>query len=200
MGARGQTRRSCRDGGVPVGFRACSRADGYPERVRLAVGTCVAYPGHGVGRIGVRERRPVLGVEQDVVVIEFEDGLTVMLPLERARALLRPPVNEAGVFDIQKTLRADGVLSDEAWSKRVVRTQEKLRNGDPLELAEIVRDGARREREANSNGAPSKLSPSERSLCARARELLSGEIGLVRGLDRTAANVWIDEQLTAAPG
>ena len=161
----------------------------------------MAYPGHGVGRIAARETRSVLGVEQDVIVIEFDDDLTVTLPLERARALLRPPVTEVGISDIKDTLRADGELSDEAWSKRVVRTQEKLRNGNPLELAEIIRDGARRERVAGAKGsASSKLSPSERSLCARARELLSGEIGLVRGLDRAAANVWIDEQLAAAAG
>ena len=167
--------------------------------MRLAVGTCVSYPGHGVGRIAAREKGQSSGANQDLVVIEFEDGLRVMLPVERARTVLRPPMNESGLSVIQEALRAGGVLSDEAWSKRVVQLQEKLRTGDPLELAEIVRDGARRERVVNAKGSTAKLSPSERSLYARARELLSSEIGLVRGLDRTAANVWIDEQLAEAP-
>jgi RNA polymerase-interacting CarD/CdnL/TRCF family regulator len=39
---------------------------------------------------------------------------------------------------------------------------------------------------------------SERALCAKARELLSGEIGLVRGLDQATANAWIDDQLTSS--
>ncbi len=62
-----------------------------PEGVRIAVGTVVAYPPHGVGRIAAREKRVVLGVEQEIVVIELADGLSVTLPLDRAREQLRPP-------------------------------------------------------------------------------------------------------------
>ena len=163
--------------------------------MRLAVGTVVAYPPHGVGRIAIRETRAVLGVEQEVVVIELADGLSVMLPLERARALLRPLVTEAGLRRVRETLREDCALSEEIWSKRLKQVQEKLRSGDPEELAEIIRDGVRRDQALNASGANSKLSLSERALFVKARELLSGEIGLARGLDPAEANAWIDEQL-----
>jgi RNA polymerase-interacting CarD/CdnL/TRCF family regulator len=89
-------------------------------------------------------------------------------------------------------------VSDEIWSKRVQQAQEKLRSGDPLELAEIVRDGVRREQGKTSNGTPTKLSTSERALHLKARELLSGEIGVTRGVDQAEAEAWIDEQLAAA--
>jgi RNA polymerase-interacting CarD/CdnL/TRCF family regulator len=75
------------------------------------------------------------------------------------------------------------------------QAQAKLRGGDPLELAEIVRDGARRERRLTANGTNSKLSPGEKGLCVKARKRLSGEIGLARGLDRAEVDAWIDEQL-----
>jgi len=43
--------------------------------------------------------------------------------------------------------------------KRLKQVQAKLRGGDPLELAEIVRDGARRERRLTANGTNSKCLP-----------------------------------------
>jgi CarD family transcriptional regulator len=165
--------------------------------MKLTVGTVVAYPPHGVGRIAARERRIVLGVEEDVVVIELGNELSVSLPLSRALEQLRPPVTEAGLRRVRQTLREDGVVSEEIWSKRVQHAHEKLRSGDPLELAEIVRDGVKRERGLTANGSPTKLSTSERALHLKAKELLAGEIGVARGVDQAQAEAWIDEQLAA---
>jgi CarD family transcriptional regulator len=161
----------------------------------------VAYPPHGVGRIAARETRVLRGVEaEEVVVVEFGKDLSVTLPLSRAHELLRPPVSEADLRRVQETLRADPVLSDEAWPKRMQHAHERLRRGDPLELAEIVRDGVRREQKRTPSGTPYKLSPGERALHLRARESLSSEIGVVRGLGQVEADAWIDEQLALAEG
>ena len=171
----------------------------YASGVKLKVGDVVAYPPHGVGRVADREKRVVLGVEQEVVVLELDDDLSVTLTLDRANELIRPLVDEDGIKRVRETLRASGSFSEEVWAKRLKEAQAKLRGGDPLELAEIVRDGAHRERTLTASGY-SKLSVSERALWTKARELLSGEIGLVRGLDRDEANAWIDEQLPPPGG
>jgi hypothetical protein len=55
--------------------------------VKLAVGDAVVYAAYGVGFIAVRERRLVLGVEKDVVVIELarvEVDLVGRLPHARS--------------------------------------------------------------------------------------------------------------------
>ena len=166
--------------------------------MELKVGTVVAYPPHGVGRVAAREKRVVLGQEEEVVVVQLGNELSVTLPISRAEEQLRPPATEADLKKVQKALREQGVVSDEIWSKRVQQAQEKLRSGDPLELAEIVRDGVRREQGKTTNGTPTKLSTSERALHLKARELLSGEISVTRGLDLEAADAWIDDQLAAA--
>jgi RNA polymerase-interacting CarD/CdnL/TRCF family regulator len=165
--------------------------------VRLAVGTVVAYPPHGVGRVAGREKRVILGVEQEIVALELADGLTVTLPLERAREALRPLVDEAGLRRVRDTLREESVLTDEIWSKRLKEAQDKLRTGDPEALAAIVRDGARRDQALSASGGRSKLSVSERALCVRARELLAGEIRAVRGVDQAEADAWIDAQISS---
>ncbi len=63
-------------------------------------------------------------------------------------------------------------------------------------LAEVIRDSARREWTLPAKGTKSQLSPGERALFVKARELLSNEIALVRGVEPAEANAWIDEQLT----
>jgi CarD family transcriptional regulator len=138
----------------------------------------------------------VLGVEQEIVVLELAGGLSVTLPMQRALEQLRPPVGEEDVRRVQETLREDVVVSEDVWVKRLKQGQAKLRGGDPLELAEVVRDGARRERMLSGKGTKSQLSRGERELYVRARQLLSGEIGLARGLELAEADAWIDEQLT----
>jgi CarD family transcriptional regulator, regulator of rRNA transcription len=166
--------------------------------VDLKVGTIVAYPHHGVGSVAKREKKVVLGIEEEVVIVELGNDLSVTLPLARAQEQLRPPATEADLKKVQKALRESSVVSDEIWSKRVQQAQEKLRSGDPLELAEIVRDGVRREQGKTATGTPTKLSTSERALHLKARELLSGEIVVTRGVDQAEADAWIDEQLAAA--
>jgi RNA polymerase-interacting CarD/CdnL/TRCF family regulator len=141
----------------------------------------------------------VFGAEQEVVVLELGDGLSVTLPMQLACELLRPLVSEAGLSRVQETLREDGALSGDVWVKRLKQVQAKLRGGDPLELAEIVRDGARRERTLTASGTNWKLS-SEKALCVMARKRLAGEIGLVRGLGLAEVDAWIDEQLASIGG
>ena len=166
--------------------------------MELKVGTIVAYPPHGIGKIASRNKKVVLGVEEEVVVIELGNDLSVTLPVARANELLRPPASEADLKKVQKTLREQGVVSDEIWSKRLAQAQEKLRSGDPLDLAEIVRDGVKREQGRTANGTPIKLSTSERALHLKARDLLSGEIGIARGVEKAEAEAWIDAQLAAS--
>jgi CarD family transcriptional regulator, regulator of rRNA transcription len=156
----------------------------------------VVYASYGVGRIAARGKTVVLGVEQEIVVLEFADGLSVTLPVQRAHEQLRPLVTEADVRRVQETLREAGPLSGDVWLTRLKQGQAKLRGGDPVELAEVVRDSARRERMLSGKGNKSQLSEGERQLYLKARQLLSGEIGLARGLEPAEADAWIDEQLT----
>jgi CarD family transcriptional regulator len=165
--------------------------------VRLAVGDVVVYAAHGVGRVAAREKRMVLGAAQEILVLELAGGLSVTLPVERARELLRPLLSKTDLCRVQETLREDHTLGEDGWLKRRKNTQAKLKGGDPLGLAEVVRDCARREQRLIAKHAGSQLSPSERDLYKRARRLLSDEIGLARDLEPAEADAWIEEQLAA---
>ena len=154
------------------------------------------YGTHGIGRVTARKQRVVWDEKQEVVVLELDDGLTVTLPIERSREQLRAPASEADIRDVQATLRAVLVLSEQPWLARRREIQAKLTGGHPVELAEIVEEGAQRQRTLNVKGKSSQLSPGEKELFVRARQLLSGEIAQARGLEQEEADEWIEEQLS----
>lgn len=166
--------------------------------VKLAVGDMVVYANHGAGRVVAREQRMVVGQVRDVVVIDLVDGLSTTLPIEHARNVLRPLLSDADLRLVQKTLRENHPPREEAWLKRRKEAQEKMSGGDPLGLAEIVRDGALREQRLRAKGNRSLLSAGEKAIYMKARRLLSGEIGLANGLGPVEADAWIDQQLAAA--
>jgi CarD family transcriptional regulator, regulator of rRNA transcription len=170
--------------------------------VKLAVGDLVVYGPHGAGHVAARKSRVILGKRQEVIVLALAGELSIELPLERARELLRPLADESDVSRVQETLGADQAVSGDPWLKRRRDSLARLTSGDPIGLAEIIRDSARRESTRSANGARSELSPGERELLAKARQLLSTEIALSRGIDREQASIWIDQQLGhgLAPG
>jgi CarD family transcriptional regulator len=167
----------------------------YALGVKLGVGDLVVYGTHGIGRITAREKRLVSGTIREVVVVELEDGLTATLPLERAREHLRAVASEAELLRVRQALRDDRVLSVDPWLSRRGAIMEKLAGGDPVKLAEIVSEGAQRERMRRARGARQQLSAGEREIFQKARRLLSGEIALARDIQQSAADGWIDEQL-----
>jgi RNA polymerase-interacting CarD/CdnL/TRCF family regulator len=169
---------------------------GYAMGVKLAVGDMVVYGTHGIGRVKAREEQLVLGATREVVVLELADGLTVTLPLGRAREQLRPLASEADMDRVQEALRVDRVLSGDPWLSRRRETLAKLTGGDPVQLAEIVGEGAQRERALRAKGNKPQLSSGEREIFVKAWKLLSDEIARARGIQEAAADGWIDEQLT----
>ncbi len=62
-------------------------------------------------------------------------------------------------------------------------------------LAEVIRDASRRDERATARKEPGRLSLTERQLYLKARKLLADEIGASRGVDPSAADAWIGDQL-----
>jgi RNA polymerase-interacting CarD/CdnL/TRCF family regulator len=175
--------------------RSSVRNDRYAFYVQLAVGDVVVYAAYGVGRVVARERRRVDGSDVDVVVVELSDDLTVSLPLDRARDQLRAPVSEAGLKEVQAVLRDERAVNTAPWLARQRESRAKLAEGDPVSLAEIIRDGATRQYLVTPKGSKTQLAEGERRLFGKARQLLAREIAQVQGLGTNDADEWIGRQL-----
>jgi RNA polymerase-interacting CarD/CdnL/TRCF family regulator len=157
--------------------------------LRLAVGDRVVYASHGIGRVESREHR---GASGELLVLVFESGLKVTLPLERAQSALRSLSGEPELEEVQRTLGGDSPpAAQEHWSRRHRNAQAKLVGGSIGGLAEIVRDGAHRECARLKGGT----APIRNQLYRTARKLLVAEVAAARGIELDAADAWIGRQI-----
>jgi CarD family transcriptional regulator len=160
-------------------------------------GQTVAYLTHGVGTIERRETRELLGESREVLVIRFhESDMVVVVPVERAEdAGLRPVMGAEGAQEVEKVLRIPARPQGGIWSHRYNRNQDKLKEADPVQTAEVVRDLA-------TLDAAGKISSGEFGMLKRAKTLLSEELSYGWGIDREAARERLEdilgEQLAAA--
>jgi RNA polymerase-interacting CarD/CdnL/TRCF family regulator len=160
--------------------------------LRLSVGDRVVYASHGIGRIESREHHRASG---EMLVLAFENGMRVTLPLERAQHALRALSGEPELEEVRRTLGADSPPALEHWSRRHRNAEAKLVGGSVSALAEIVRDGAHRERARREGGT----APIRNQLYRTARRLLVAEVAAARGIEPEAADSWIGLQIEGAP-
>jgi CarD family transcriptional regulator len=156
----------------------------------LAVDDVVVYASHGVGRVSIRR-------EQSVVVEFANSGLTVILPIERAIACVRPLSTEAEITSLGQTLGGADPNAHTNWQSRLKATKAKVSGGEAVDLAEVIRDVSRREERAFARGEPGRLSATERQLYVKARQLLADEIGASRGVGPAEADEWIADRIAA---
>jgi RNA polymerase-interacting CarD/CdnL/TRCF family regulator len=166
--------------------------DHAQDAMRLSVGDLVVYASHGIGRVESRELHRDSG---EMLVLVFESGLKVTLPLDRARNTLRSLSGEPELEEVQRTLGSDSPPAPEHWSRRHRNAQAKLVSGSVSGLAEIVRDGAHRERKRVKGGT----APIRNQLYRAARKLLIAEVAAARGIEPDAADAWIVQQTNAHP-
>lgn len=162
--------------------------DRAQDALRLTVGDLVVYASHGIGRVESRKHHLDSG---EMLVLVFENGLKVTLPLERARNALRSLSGEPELEEVQRTLASNSPPGREHWSRRHRNSQAKLVGGTVSGLAEIVRDGAHRERERAKGGT----APIRNQLYRAARKLLVAEVATARGIESDAADAWIAQQI-----
>src|SRR6267154_435965 len=157
------------------------------------VGETVVYPHHGAALIEAIETRVIKGEEKRYLVLRVAQGdLTVKVPAENAEIVgVREVVGEEGLSKVFDVLRAPHTEEPTNWSRRYKANLEKLASGNPLKVAEVVRDLWRRERERG-------LSAGEKRMLAKARDILVGEVALAEKSTKDEAEMLLDKVLTEA--
>jgi CarD family transcriptional regulator len=158
--------------------------------VGFEAGDRVVHPHHGAGVVVSCERRVLLGCERDYLEIDLDHhALRVMLPCESAEAVgLRPVMDRCGLARIVAVLEEEPDPVLPSWPARQKRYRERLRDGDVLELAALVRDLAMRD-------AESGLSTTERELYERSRRILVSELRYALDVDPEHASAYIDAHI-----
>ena len=153
----------------------------------------VVYPTHGVGRILGTEKREVAGMTLEMLVVRFEhDRMTLRVPLEKARSLgLRTLSSKKQMEQAITTLQGKAKVRRAMWSRRAQEYETKIKSGDPVSIAEVVRDLHRRTNQ-------SEQSYSERQMYQAALERLAREFAAIEKIDQDAAALRLEDLMDAA--
>ena len=89
------------------------------------------------------------------------------------------------------TLQGKAKVRRTMWSRRAQEYETKIKSGDPVSIAEVVRDLHRRENQ-------SEQSYSERQMYQAALERLAREFAAIEKIDQDAAALRLEDLMDAA--
>jgi CarD family transcriptional regulator len=155
------------------------------------VGDKVVYPHHGAGTIVSRETRVVLGEERDYLTIKIlHNDMTVNVPCENAeRVGLRGVIDQQMVDVVVKALSGGSTEMPKNWNRRFKHNRDKMKTGDILELAEVVRNLSLRDHEKG-------LSTGEKQMFVKAKKILASELMYAKDMSEDEAAEWLDDVLS----
>src|SRR5688500_15858419 len=114
--------------------------------MQFAVGDKAVVPALGVGIIKEIERLEMGGSAYEVYVIKILDnGLTYKVPVNNTGANgIREVIPMEAVEKVYEVLRDRDTPADkQTWNRRYREYMNKIKTGDPLEVAAVLRDLAR---------------------------------------------------------
>ena len=154
------------------------------------VGDKVVYPHHGAGTVVKKELRDVLGDKREYLTIQIlHNDMTVNVPTENAEKVgLRRVIDEQMVEKVLKALQGSGTTMPKNWNRRFKHNRDKMKTGDILELAEVVRNLSLRDHEKG-------LSTGEKQMFVKAKKILASELMYAKGMDEEQAAEWLEEVL-----
>ena len=157
------------------------------------VGDKVVYPHHGAGTVVKKEKRDVLGEKREYLTIKIlHNDMTVNVPCENAEKVgLRKVIGEDMVKVVVKALTGGGTQMPKNWNRRFKHNRDKMKTGDILELAEVVRNLSLRDREKG-------LSTGEKQMFVKAKKILASELMYAKDMDEEEAAEWLDGVLIGA--
>ncbi len=154
-------------------------------------GDRVIYPHHGAATIEDLTEREFLGEKKKYFVLRLAYGdLTLMVPTDKCDEVgIRDVIARDELDKVFKVLKSKECRMPTNWSRRFKTHVEKLRSGDIYQVAEVVRNLARRDAEKG-------LSAGEKRMLTKARQILISEVTFAAGVDESEAEKMLDKVLT----
>lgn len=135
------------------------------------IGDTVVYPQHGAGRILDIVEKDFQGNPRRFYSIQIiHNDMTIMVPVDGVeRAGVRAVISEPMVEEVLGVLRDDPTRMPKNWNRRVKHNRDKIKTGDVLELADVLRNLALRDHEKG-------LSTGEKQMYSKVRRILASEL------------------------
>ena len=148
------------------------------KSLEFKIGEIVVYPKHGVGEIAKIENMEISNIKTSFYVVKMEQSkLTIRVPLEKKDEVgLRKISSKKVIENVYSTLKLKAKIRRIMWSRRAQEYETKIFSGDPIKIAEVVRDLFRK-------SSQSEQSYSERQMFQVAIERLAREVAAVEKTD-----------------
>ncbi|GLI20297.1 MULTISPECIES: CarD family transcriptional regulator [Tepidanaerobacter] len=146
------------------------------------IGDKVVYPMHGAGIIEAIEEKEILGEKQKYYIMKMPIGnMKVMIPLNHIEDIgIREVAREDEIQEAFNVLQGQESKMSSNWNRRYRANMDKIRSGDILQVAEVVRNLSLREKEKG-------LSTGERKMLENAKHILISEIVLSKNIQEDEA-------------
>lgn len=160
------------------------------NKMTYSKGESVIYPSHGVGEIVGIESMDLGGVDVEMMVIKFEqERMTLRLPMNQIEESgLRRVASRNKMDNALKTLKGKSRNKTTMWARRAQEYENKINSGDPVAVAEVLRDLFR-------NDDQPEQSYSERQLYQSALGRFVHELAIVDHTDSDKATRRVEEML-----
>ncbi len=163
----------------------------------FSIGDKIVYPMHGAGTVESIEEKEMFGKSAEYYIIKMPIGeMKLMVPTDSAEEIGVREVSSASiapeVLAVLEKPRAQDTYENN-WSKRYRNNVEKIKSGDILEVADVVRDLSHRHMERG-------LSTAEKKMLASAKEILISELSLAQGLDHTIVDKEVEDRVSFSFG
>lgn len=152
------------------------------KKLPFSVGDYVVYPTHGVGRVVDVATEEISGYELRLFVINFAvEKMMLRVPVDKAEnSGLRKISTREKMETAMTKLRGRARAKRTMWSRRAQEYEAKINSGDPVAIAEVVRD-------LHRNPDQPDQSYSERQMYEAALNRFSNELALVEKIEPGAA-------------
>ena len=139
------------------------------------IGDKIVYPMHGAGEIVAIEEREILGDVHKYYIIRLPiNDLKVMVPVKNAKEIGVRDISDADTMEkVLKDLSSEEEVSmPKNWNRRYRYNLDKIKSGDLMEIADVVRSLESLDREKS-------LSTGERKILNEAKQIIVSEMVLV---------------------
>ena len=154
------------------------------------IGDKVAHPMYGAGVLESVVQKKVGGVVQEYYIMKLaKSSMIVMIPTQGSEEIgVRPVVDPDQADRVLAAIPSIQVEMTANWNRRYRENIERLKSGDLLEVARVVKGLTLRD-------AKRSLSTGERKMLHSARQILISELVLSKSLSYETVEAQLDTAL-----
>ena len=154
------------------------------------IGDKVAHPMYGAGVLESVVQKKVGGVVQEYYIMKLaKSSMIVMIPTQGSEEIgVRPVVDPDQADRVLAAIPSIHVEMTANWNRRYRENMERLKSGDLLEVARVVKGLTLRD-------ATRSLSTGERKMLHSARQILISELVLSKSLSYETVEAQLDTAL-----